>query len=175
MFPLLQDLEAFVFRNDLVFGVPLSDSVEAPIKEEEEERLIDENGLEYEETRAILLRVNSFGWLKRICFRTFISGLGLLTAILFPEFEKVLGLLGSLFCMINSALFPLACYLSFFPILSSSGHLALTKYSTSDRIQDGVPQWKRRCVQFIMCIVSVLAVIGTIWAFIPSEVLTSDT
>ncbi|KAI3656069.1 hypothetical protein MP638_003501 [Amoeboaphelidium occidentale] len=175
MFPLLQDLEAFVFRNDLVFGVPVSDSVEAHIKEEEEERLIDENGLEYEETRAILLRVNSCGWLKRICFRTFISGLGLLTAIFFPEFEKVLGLLGSLFCMINSALFPFACYLSFFPVLSSSGHLALTKYSTSDRIQDGVPQWKRRCVQLIMCIVSVLAVIGTVWAFIPSEVLTSDT
>lgn len=52
--------------------------------------------------------------IRRTVFRTVISFIVLVVAHYFPHFDRVISLLGSLFAMTSSILFPWLCYLSLF-------------------------------------------------------------
>ncbi|KAI3642115.1 hypothetical protein MP228_011670 [Amoeboaphelidium protococcarum] len=52
-------------------------------------------------------------YLRTTLVKTSICVLVLVVAIIFPHFDRVLALLGSLFCTINSILFPVLCWLVF--------------------------------------------------------------
>jgi len=84
----------------------------------------------------------------RLSGRTFISFLVVFVAIVFPEFHQVLCLLGSLFSMIICVIFPCMCY----------SVLYKGKLSTKEIIIN----------KTIIIVSTIIALIGTIWAFIPN-------
>ena len=79
--------------------------------------------------------------------RVLVSTLVVFIAINFPEFDKVMGLLGSFFSYIISAIFPCVCYLKLY-----GGILKREEYLLNVAI-------------ILIC--SVLSAMGTIWAFMP--------
>jgi len=84
----------------------------------------------------------------RLSGRTFISFLVVFVAIVFPEFHQVLCVLGSLFSMIICVIFPCMCY----------SVLYKGKLSSKETIINNI----------IIGISSCIAIIGTVWAFIPN-------
>ncbi|KAI8336936.1 transmembrane amino acid transporter protein-domain-containing protein [Chlamydoabsidia padenii] len=81
--------------------------------------------------------------------RTFLHAVIVYIAIIFPGFDRVMSLLGSLFSFGISAIFPLACHLRLFgPSLSYSRYL----------------------IDWLIMIVAIgMAAVGTIWSFLPSD------
>ena len=140
-------------------------------KEEEEESLLEEEAQEEEITPQTTTttpynssrKINPKLTLMRISLRTFISSLVLLVAIFFPEFEQVLGLLGSLFSLTNSVLFPLACYTSYFPFDY--------KYSIEDGEVEYEIRWKRILAIIGFIFFFVLCLVGTAASFLRSWIL----
>jgi len=84
----------------------------------------------------------------RLSGRTIISFLVVFVAIVFPEFHQVLCLLGSLFSMIICVIFPCMCY----------SVLYKGRLSPSETIINKI----------IIVVSSIIAIIGTVWAFIPN-------
>jgi len=84
----------------------------------------------------------------RISGRTFISFLVIFTAIVFPEFHQVLCLLGSLFSMTICVVFPCMCY----------GVLYKGQLSPMEVLVN----------KLIIVGSTIVAIIGTVWAFIPN-------
>jgi len=84
----------------------------------------------------------------RISSRTFVSFLVVFMAIVFPEFHQVLCLLGSLFSMIICVIFPCLCYNVLY-----KGRLSFSESLIN---------------KTIIAVSSVIAIIGTVWAFIPN-------
>ena len=81
--------------------------------------------------------------------RISVSIIVLFIAIRFPEFDKIMGLLGSFFSYIISAIFPCMCHLKLF---------------------GGILKWKEYLLNVtIILICSVLSALGTIWAFMPID------
>jgi len=84
----------------------------------------------------------------RLSNRTFISFLVVFVAIVFPEFHQVLCVLGSLFSMIICVIFPCMCYHVLYKGLLSPREVLINK--------------------MVIAVSAVIAVIGTVWAFIPN-------
>lgn len=87
----------------------------------------------------------------RLLLRTVLAFIVFLIAVIFPGFERVIGLLGSLFSMIVSAVFPLACYLKLYSWRMSS------------------TQWYFNVSLLVISIA--IGTIGTLWTFLPSDVV----
>ncbi|OUM61926.1 hypothetical protein PIROE2DRAFT_44820 [Piromyces sp. E2] len=86
--------------------------------------------------------------LIRLSGRTVISFLVVFVAIVFPEFHQVLCLLGSLFSMIICVIFPCMCYSVLYKGRLSPIETVINK--------------------IIIVVSSIIAIIGTVWAFIPN-------
>jgi vesicular inhibitory amino acid transporter len=74
-------------------------------------------------------------------------------AIIFPSFDRIMALMGSALCFTICIILPLAFYLKIFG----------KKIDPRERILD----------YFLLIISSVLAVIGTVWAFLPQVTIVS--
>lgn len=74
----------------------------------------------------------------------------LLIAIIFPSFDIIMALMGSVLCFGICIIYPLALYLKIF------GY----KISRKERILD----WS------LMVVSAVLAILGTVWALIPRRI-----
>ncbi|ORX45125.1 hypothetical protein DM01DRAFT_1294828 [Hesseltinella vesiculosa] len=85
--------------------------------------------------------------LDRLLLHTFVVGI----AIAFPNFDRVMSLLGSLFSFGISVIFPLLCHFQLFH----------QEMSLSQRIMDAS----------ILAITFVLAILGTAWSFFPQQVV----
>ncbi|ORX77520.1 hypothetical protein K493DRAFT_412476 [Basidiobolus meristosporus CBS 931.73] len=90
---------------------------------------------------------------RRIVFRTMLCLFVCLVAILIPGFHRVMALLGSFSCFTISAILPLACHLQLF------------------KEQLGRKQKFLDWALIIIC--AILAVVGTVWTFLPSEWIES--
>lgn len=79
--------------------------------------------------------------------RVFVLVLIVFIAIVFPSFDRIMALMGSLLCFTICIILPLAFYLKIFG----------NEISLSERIFD----W------FLVIVSSVMAIVGTTWAFLP--------
>lgn len=79
--------------------------------------------------------------------RVFVLVLIVFIAIVFPSFDRIMALMGSLLCFTICIILPLAFYLKIFG----------NEISLGERIFD----W------FLVIISSVMAIVGTTWAFLP--------
>ena len=70
-------------------------------------------------------------------------------AIVFPDFDSIMALMGSGLCFTICVVFPVAFYLRIFG----------KEISLQERILD----W------FLVIVCSILAVVGTVWAFLPKD------
>jgi vesicular inhibitory amino acid transporter len=100
----------------------------------------------------------SAGWLVhvpfrmiQIMFRTLLSSLVLVVSILFPGFERIISLLGSLFSFIVSVIFPIACYLKLF--------------------RPGMGVLERMILYTLLAASCAMALTGTIWALLPHDII----
>ncbi|KAL9610962.1 MAG: hypothetical protein Q9167_004372 [Letrouitia subvulpina] len=89
--------------------------------------------------------------LLRIAIRILTMVVMLLIAIVFPSFDTIMALMGSVLCFGICIIFPLALYLKIF------GH----RISRKERIMG----W------FLMIVSAVLALLGTVWALIPRRII----
>lgn len=76
-----------------------------------------------------------------------------LIAIVFPSFDRIMALMGSALCFTICIILPLAFYLKIFG----------KEISSSERTLDWI----------LLIISSVVAIIGTVWAFLPQELITA--
>jgi hypothetical protein len=81
--------------------------------------------------------------------RILVSSIVVFIAIKFPEFDKIMGFLGSFFSVIISAIFPCVCYLKLY------GEMLKRK------------EYLLNVAIIITC--SILSALGTIWAFMPID------
>ena len=102
--------------------------------------------------------------LKRVLFRTVVSGCVLAVAIAFPHFERVIGLLGSLFSITASILFPILCYLALFKNVSLVDSTALTPGKS-------VSKGKKALLLSLWTVVAILGVLGTVWSLLPEAIM----
>ena len=72
-------------------------------------------------------------------------------AILVPSFDRIMALMGSALCFTICIILPLAFYLKLF------GH----ELSLEERVFD----W------FLIAVCSIMAVVGTVWAFLPKSMI----
>lgn len=72
------------------------------------------------------------------------------TAILCPSFDRVMALMGSTFCFTICVVLPILFYLKLYP----------NDISRSERILDYI----------LVVVCSALAIVGTVWAFLPASV-----
>lgn len=84
--------------------------------------------------------------------RVFTVALVVALAIIFPAFDRIMAFLGSFLCFTICIIFPLAFYLKIFG----------EKISQRERVLD----W------FLLITSTILAMVGTIWAFLPREMIT---
>ncbi|KAL3445176.1 transmembrane amino acid transporter protein-domain-containing protein [Aspergillus insuetus] len=91
--------------------------------------------------------------LLRVLIRIFVVAVIVVMAILFPSFDRIMALMGSALCFTICIILPLAFYLKIFG----------KEISRRERLLD----WS------LLVISSILAVIGTVWAFLPQELLMS--
>jgi vesicular inhibitory amino acid transporter len=83
----------------------------------------------------------------KVLIRIFVLVLIVFIAIVFPSFDRIMALMGSLLCFTICIILPLAFYLKIFG----------SEISLSERIFD----W------FLVIVSSVMAIVGTTWAFLP--------
>jgi vesicular inhibitory amino acid transporter len=74
-------------------------------------------------------------------------------SIIFPAFDRIMAFMGSFLCFTICIIFPLAFYLKIFG----------KEISRGERILDWI----------LLVISSILAAVGTVWAFLPREVLVN--
>ncbi|KAI8888068.1 hypothetical protein K501DRAFT_174046 [Backusella circina FSU 941] len=75
------------------------------------------------------------------------SALVILIATVFPGFDRVMSLLGALFSFGISAIFPIICYIKLF--------------------QHDISQGEKILIYLILLVSSLMAILGTIWSFLP--------
>lgn len=92
--------------------------------------------------------------LIRVAVRIFTVALIVVLAVIFPSFDRIMAFLGSFLCFSICIIFPLAFYLKIFG----------NEISRRERILD----W------FLLITSTILAAIGTIWAFLPREMISED-
>lgn len=90
----------------------------------------------------------------RIAVRIFTVALIVVLAVIFPSFDRIMAFLGSFLCFTICIIFPLAFYLKIFG----------KEISRRERIFD----W------FLLISSSILAAVGTVWAFLPREWIAAD-
>ena len=83
--------------------------------------------------------------------RVFVILIIMALAIVCPSFDRIMALMGSAFCFTICVVLPLAFYLKLFG----------KEVSMQERILD----W------FLIIVCSIMAVIGTAWAFIPKDMI----
>ncbi|CAG8499900.1 1109_t:CDS:2 [Ambispora gerdemannii] len=88
-------------------------------------------------------------YISRMVLRTLLSGFIVTTAIVFPDFDRALSLLGSCFSFMISGIFPLMAHMKLFGWQMSRNEFI----------------WN----VFLLVISSIMALLGTIWTFFPSE------
>ncbi|KAL3489455.1 transmembrane amino acid transporter protein-domain-containing protein [Aspergillus germanicus] len=91
--------------------------------------------------------------LLRVLIRIFVVAVIVVMAIIFPSFDRIMALMGSALCFTICIILPLAFYLKIFG----------KEISRRERLLD----WS------LLVISSALAVVGTVWAFLPQELLMS--
>lgn len=89
----------------------------------------------------------------RILIRILVVVVIVLMAIVFPSFDRIMALMGSALCFTICIILPLAFYLKIFG----------KEISLGERVLD----W------FLLVTSSVLAIIGTVWAFLPRSVISA--
>jgi vesicular inhibitory amino acid transporter len=87
--------------------------------------------------------------------RIFTVALIVVLAIVFPSFDRIMAFLGSFLCFTICIILPLAFYLKIFG----------KEISKKERIVD----W------FLLILSSILAAIGTVWAFLPREMISGTS
>ncbi|TAQ85639.1 hypothetical protein B7494_g6038 [Chlorociboria aeruginascens] len=87
----------------------------------------------------------------RICIRIFVIVVFVIISILFPAFDSIMAFMGSSLCFTICVILPLLFYLKIFG----------QKVSMRERVLD----------YFLIVVCSILATIGTIWAFLPKKLI----
>ncbi|KAJ6021637.1 Amino acid transporter transmembrane [Penicillium herquei] len=90
----------------------------------------------------------------RALVRVFTVALTVVLAVIFPEFDRIMAFLGSFLCFTICIIFPLAFYLKIFG----------KEISPRERILD----W------FLLITSTILAAVGTVWAFLPAELISGQ-
>ncbi|KAJ5426596.1 hypothetical protein N7465_001666 [Penicillium sp. CMV-2018d] len=85
--------------------------------------------------------------------RVFVVASIVILAVIFPAFDRIMAFLGSFLCFTICIIFPLAFYLKIFGKEISRGEYIL--------------DW------ILLIISSILAAVGTVWAFLPQDMLTA--
>lgn len=93
--------------------------------------------------------------MARLVIRIFTIALIVVLAVVFPSFDRIMAFLGSFLCFTICIIFPLAFYLKIFG----------KEISRRERILD----W------FLLIFSSILATIGTVWAFLPREMISGTS
>ena len=75
-----------------------------------------------------------------------------LMAVVFPSFDRIMALLGSALCLTICVILPLAFYLKIFG----------REISLAERVADWV----------LLVVSSAMAIIGTVWAFLPQSMIS---
>lgn len=75
-------------------------------------------------------------------------------AIIFPSFDRIMALMGSCLCFTICIILPLSFYLKIFG----------KEITPSERIVD----WT------LLLASSMMAIVGTVWAFLPKETISAD-
>lgn len=91
----------------------------------------------------------------RVVVRIFTVTLIVVLAIVFPSFDRIMAFLGSFLCFTICIILPLAFYLKIFG----------KEISRKERIVD----W------LLLILSSILAAIGTVWAFLPSDMISGTS
>lgn len=86
--------------------------------------------------------------------RVFVVASIVVLAVIFPAFDRIMAFLGSFLCFTICIIFPLAFYLKIFGKEISRGEYIL--------------DW------ILLIISSILAAVGTVWAFLPQDMLTAN-
>jgi vesicular inhibitory amino acid transporter len=89
--------------------------------------------------------------LLKFGIRLFCTVIFVLIAIVFPAFDSIMAFLGSALCLTICIILPLAFHLKLFG--------------------KDIPFWERVLNVVLIIVCSIMAVIGTIWAFVPKEKL----
>jgi vesicular inhibitory amino acid transporter len=91
--------------------------------------------------------------ISRAAIRLFVVVMIVILSIIFPAFDRIMAFMGSFLCFTICIIFPLAFYLKIFG----------KEISRGERILDWI----------LLVISSILAAVGTVWAFLPREVLAN--
>lgn len=90
----------------------------------------------------------------RVAIRIFNIALIVVLAVVFPSFDRIMAFLGSFLCFTICITFPLAFYLKIFG----------SEISCRERILD----W------FLLVTSAIMAAVGTVWAFLPREMISGQ-
>ena len=90
----------------------------------------------------------------RILIRVFVVVLFILIAIVFPAFDSIMAFMGSSLCFTICVILPLLFYLKIF--------------GREVQMREKLLDW------FLIAVCSVLAVVGTIWAFLPKKIIGAE-
>jgi vesicular inhibitory amino acid transporter len=92
--------------------------------------------------------------IARAMVRIFVVAVIVTLAVIFPAFDRIMAFLGSFLCFTICIIFPLAFYLKIFGKEISRGEYIL--------------DW------ILLIFSSILAAVGTIWAFLPQDMLSAN-
>ncbi|KAJ5501978.1 hypothetical protein N7463_004852 [Penicillium fimorum] len=92
--------------------------------------------------------------ISRAMVRVFVVAMIVILAVIFPAFDRIMAFLGSFLCFTICIIFPLAFYLKIFGKEISRGEYIL--------------DW------ILLIISSILAAVGTVWAFLPQDMLSAN-
>jgi solute carrier family 32 (vesicular inhibitory amino acid transporter) len=89
--------------------------------------------------------------ISKISIRIFVVALTVVIAIVFPDFDSIMALMGSALCFTICVILPVAFYLKIF----------------GEDIR-----WRERVLDWMLIITcSVMAIVGTVWAILPKEMV----
>jgi solute carrier family 32 (vesicular inhibitory amino acid transporter) len=89
--------------------------------------------------------------ISKISIRIFVVALTIVIAIVFPDFDSIMALMGSALCFTICVILPVAFYLKIFG--------------------EDIP-WRERVLDWMLIITcSVMAIVGTVWAILPKEMV----
>ncbi|KAJ5150518.1 Amino acid transporter transmembrane [Penicillium coprophilum] len=92
--------------------------------------------------------------ISRAMVRVFVVAMIVILAVIFPAFDRIMAFLGSFLCFTICIIFPLAFYLKIFGKEISRGEY--------------IVDW------ILLIISSILAAVGTVWAFLPQDMLSAN-
>eukprot|EP00158_Paraphelidium_tribonemae_P003512 Partr_v1_DN26187_c0_g1_i1_m10195 putative Solute carrier family 32 (GABA vesicular transporter), member 1 len=192
LYPVVMDLEILLFGGGHV--QKLADVDRRPHHVEAEEIILPFSPIiPIESDTAALLNTTNTASIpfyrsplfRRLAFRTLVSTLVLFVAIIIPQFDRVIGILGSLFSITSSVLFPCLCYLAFFKsapphyvYLPEDIRRSSSKWNEPDWLMDSdpaswdfVPQWKRVLAVVTFVVFAILGMLGSIWSVLPESIV----